>query len=213
MKMKLTDCENFLKPQLCLYQEGSFMGERRWIHFSPGVDCDGKVQRARPPWVNGCQGQRKKKREMDPKGTFDPFFSFWLKALMWILEGEMAYAPLTFLSFTEFSGFDQHVLHALSLWLTWSLLLLFACWGKYVIFPFLQMRKLEIRGVDLHFITQPGVNSGPKMKNPVLSGPNPSCYISRHAWNHMGNHWLQWKYKYLWWAQETWGVAHLQKEL
>lgn len=43
---------------------------------------------------------------------FDLFASSGLKALLWIIEGKMAHGPFTFLSFPEFSGFDQHLLCA-----------------------------------------------------------------------------------------------------
>lgn len=68
-----------------------------------------------------------KKGEMDPNDTFDLCFSSWLKAFIWILEGKRAYAPFISISFTEISGFDQHLLHAsIFLWFTSFLFLLAA---------------------------------------------------------------------------------------
>lgn len=131
---------------------------------------------------------------MDPKDTFDLFVSSGLKALMWILEGKMAHDPSTFISFPEFSGFDQHLLHARrSLVVTLSLLLKTALWGKDVISP--SYRWGNWRPGRLTFIISPDlyVTAGPKMKAGFVWPKFSALHNLACPGIIMGNHWLQWK--------------------
>lgn len=82
---------------------------------------------------------------------------FLIKSLTVDPEGKIAYAPFSFTPFTEFSGFDQQLLHARHFIIPIS----HNCpvrTGCHV--PILKMRKL-IREVNLHSITCLCVTAGP----------------------------------------------------
>ena len=140
--------------------------EDRWGHVDPGFTQMENFRGQDDP------GQWTPRAEAEEKENASFFSS---EDLMWVLEGKIAYAPFSFISSTEFSGFDQQLLQARHFPVVYVIPIPHNCPVRegYNI-PILEMRKMEIREVDLHNITWFMCGWRTQNETPVLSGP---CFL------------------------------------
>lgn len=125
---KLADCKHCLKPQLY----GGKFHERK--EKAGEVILTQVFTQTKSFRGQDDPGQRMARDEEEGQGN-GPLFL--IKSVTVGPEGNLAYAPCSFTPFTEFSGFDQQLLHARHfLWFPLSLFLITALWGQDVRFPF-----------------------------------------------------------------------------
>lgn len=166
--------------------------EDRWGHLDPAFTQMENFRGQDDP------GQWTPRAEAEEKENASLSFFFSSKDLMQILEGKIAYAPFSFISFTEFSEFDQQLLQARHFPVEMLVLFLTtAPWGKDITSVFWRWGKW--RSGRSTFTTSPGlrVAAGPRMKHQSYPAHVFSITLSCLPCI-IGNYWPQWEHQCLW---------------